>query len=107
MSLDQPLVVIIGPSGSGKSSLVAWLDQHQLVQVIPVWTTRPRRPNEPELEHRFVDEPTFLMAEAEKQLLYATQPFDLSHWYGLPVLPMATRRPLLIVLRADAASLVR
>src|SRR5215210_1953237 len=71
MTSSLPLLVIIGPSGSGKSSATRLLVNRGLVRVHPTWTTRPRRSDEHfgSPEHRFVDDVTL---------------FGLPYRYGLP-----------------------
>ena len=56
MGMSRPVLVVIGPSASGKSTAVRELHRRGVVRVHPTWTTRPRRPDESDgaLEHRFV-----------------------------------------------------
>lgn len=55
------LIVLIGPSGVGKSAIAKGLYQAGLVDVTPSLATRPRRRNEPEStrDHRFVTDEQF------------------------------------------------
>lgn len=55
------ILVIIGPSGSGKSAAMRELQARGRIRVTPSWTTRPRRADESEetVEHHFVDDPEF------------------------------------------------
>ncbi|MCZ7529930.1 MAG: hypothetical protein M5U31_06060 [Acidimicrobiia bacterium] len=85
-SVTTPLLVFIGPSGSGKSSVVRSLVERGIIRVHPTWTTRPRRDDETagSPEHRFVSEKQFLALHREGFFLDAVQMFGLPHWYGLP-----------------------
>ena len=88
--LEAPLaprvLVFVGPSGSGKSSVVRELHRRGVVAVTPSWTTRPRRPDEVggSLEHRFVTEEEFAALEAAGFFLGTAALFGLPHRYGLP-----------------------
>lgn len=79
------LLVVIGPSGSGKSSAVRALERRGLVRVHPTWTTRPRRPDERlgSLEHRFVDDASFDDLLASGFFLDTVALFGLPYRYGL------------------------
>lgn len=85
---DDRLLVIIGPSGAGKTSALKLLHEQGVVEVTPSWTTRPPRDDEMTgtLEHRFVDEGTFMKKKDEGYFLDSAQMFDLPYWYGLPKL---------------------
>jgi len=85
---NDRLLVIIGPSGAGKTSALKLLHDQGVVEVTPSWTTRPPREDEAEgtLEHTFVDEATFKQKAAEGFFLDTAQLFDLSYRYGLPKL---------------------
>ncbi|HYH36461.1 MAG TPA: hypothetical protein VD706_03110 [Candidatus Saccharimonadales bacterium] len=85
---DDRLLVIIGPSGTGKTSALKLLHDQGVVEVTPSWTTRPARQDEAEgtLEHHFVDEAVFIRKKNEGYFLDAAQMFGLPYWYGLPKL---------------------
>jgi guanylate kinase len=82
------LLVIIGPSGAGKTSALKLLHDQGVVEVTPSWTTRSPRSDEVDgtLEHRFVDEATFTKKADEGYFLDTAQLFSLPYWYGLPKL---------------------
>lgn len=67
----HPVLVVIGPSGSGKSSLVQALAKTGEIAVHPTWTTRPPRADECEgcVEHRFFSEQAFAELRAALLLL--------------------------------------
>jgi guanylate kinase len=99
----RPVVVVIGPSGSGKSRIVRELHSRRLVTVHPTWTTRPRRHDEAEgsLEHRFVSDAVFDDLDARGFFLDTVAPFGLRHRYGLPPVAASSRGPIdLVMLRA-------
>jgi len=87
-----PLLVLIGPSGSGKSSAVRILAERGLLRVHPTWTTRPRRSDEREgsPEHRFVDDHEFDALAAAGAFLDTASLFGLPHRYGLPPIRRST-----------------
>jgi guanylate kinase len=82
----QRIAVFIGPSGVGKSAVVAALIRDGIVTLTPSWTTRPRRAHESgkALDHVFIDEAGFARHEAQGDFMAATQPFGLPYRYGLP-----------------------
>ena len=78
------LVVISGPSGSGKGTLLA-----QLRTMARSWhfavtaTTRPMRPGEVDgQDYIFMTEPQFLRLRERDELLESAQVYD--RWYGVP-----------------------
>lgn len=99
----RPVLVIIGPSASGKSMLVRELDRRRLVRVHPTWTTRPRRHDEAagSPEHRFVTDEVFDDLTARGFFLDTVSLFGVPHRYGLPPVAVSTTGPLdLVMLRA-------
>ena len=103
MNTPHPVVVVIGPSGSGKSSVVRALHARGLVTVRPTWTTRPRRADEghDSVEHRFVSEANFAWLESHGYFLDTTSMFGLPHRYGLPgPARFGACQPELVMLRA-------
>ena len=86
MSQSHRIIVIIGPSGSGKSSVVRELHARGVVEVRPTWTTRSPRSDEwsGSPEHRFVSESDFDQLAAQGFFLATTTMFGLPARYGLP-----------------------
>jgi guanylate kinase len=90
MSVHPPpptaLLVVIGASGSGKSTAVRRLVDRGRLRVHPTWTTRPRRPDERSgsAEHRFVDDVRFDALRDRGFFLDTVELFGLPHRYGLP-----------------------
>jgi guanylate kinase len=101
------LLVIIGPSGSGKSRAMRELQRRGLIAVTPSWTTRPQRADESRetVEHRFVDDGEFDRLEGEGFFLEVISLFG--YRYGLPPVeqPSAGVIPT-IMMRAPRLNLV-
>jgi len=99
----RPVLVVIGPSASGKSSVVRALHDRGLVRLHPTWTTRPRRSDEiaGSPEHRFVSDEGFDDLAGSGFFLDTVTLFGLPHRYGLPPVAMSTEGPLdVVMLRA-------
>jgi len=84
------ILVVIGPSGVGKSTLFAPLRREGLVQLVPTWTTRkPRHYEDPaSADHVFVDDEEFSARERAGFFLETAQLFGLQARYGLPRLAL-------------------
>ncbi|MBL8299370.1 MAG: hypothetical protein JNN30_13610 [Rhodanobacteraceae bacterium] len=80
------ILVVIGPSGVGKSTVFAPLRREGVVRLVPTWTTRkPRRYEDPtDADHVFVDDTAFAEREREGFFLETVQLFGLDARYGLP-----------------------
>lgn len=105
---EDPLLVLIGPSAVGKTSLVQALQRKNRVLLTPSWTTRPlRTANESESDHVFVDEVAFHDAAASGFFVETAQLFGMPFWYGLPKVKQggASEVPV-VVLRAAVLPLV-
>ena len=100
---SRPVLVFIGPSASGKSSVVRELHEAGAITVHPTWTTRPRRIDESEgsLEHRFVLPEEFDELCARGFFLDTVMMFGLPYRYGLPAPRVAESGPIdAVMLRA-------
>ncbi len=103
------MLAFLGPSASGKSSVVRELERRGAITVTPSWTTRPRRADEAEgaIEHRFVDDTEFDELEATGYFLEVVILFGLPFRYGLPVVEPAPGGPVpAIMVRAPLMNLV-
>lgn len=102
------VLAIIGPSGSGKSSVVKVLADKGIVDITPTWTTRLPRPDENNYcpEHKFVSEEDFDKMDKSGGFLGVVRMFGLSFRYGLPriMIPPSGKVPL-VMLRAGLISL--
>ena len=78
------LVVVSGPSASGKTSLLAALRELRRPWHFAVTaTTRPMRPGEADgKDYIFMDTADFLRARERDELLESAQVYD--RWYGVP-----------------------
>ena len=86
MTRPPTVLVLIGPSASGKSNLLAELHRRGLVRVHPTWTTRPPRPGEESepLAHVFVGDDTFDRFGRSGFFLCTGRIRGLPYRYGLP-----------------------
>lgn len=98
----KPYLVIIGPSGAGKSTLVQRLVARGLVELIPTWTTRPRRAEEAgtQTEHIFASDAEFDAAVADGRIAEAMELFGLPYRYGFPQLDQPPETVGLLMLRS-------
>lgn len=106
---NEPLLIIIGPSGSGKSSVVQNLAKRGVVEVTPSWTTRPPRKGEIQcsIEHKFVNDEMFNKRGAEEYFIEIVKLFGLNYRYGLPRITKPENKSVpLIMLRATILTLV-
>lgn len=96
------LLVLIGPSGVGKSSLAVELARRGSVELFPTWTTRPRRSYEMQStpDHVFADESEFDARWRQGYFLGVAQPFGLPYRYGLPKICRQTHSVPAVILRA-------
>ena len=96
VGMPRPLLVVIGPSASGKSAAVRELHRRGVVHVHPTWTTRPRRPDESDgvAEHRFVTEAMFDELEAEGYFLGTVSLPGLPYRYALPNVTLSDDGPI-------------
>ena len=101
------ILVFVGPSGSGKSTLIRELHRRGIVEVMPSWTTRPRRDDEAEedVDHLFVGNEDFDELEKASHFLETVELFGFR--YGLPAInPSSVDRIPAISVRAHLLDLV-
>ena len=86
MAYPNPMLVVVsGPSGVGKSTIVAELARRH-PQVVPIVTatTRPRRPGEIDgVHYHFMSTEDFERLRANHGLLESAEVHG--HWYGTPL----------------------
>ena len=101
--MTRPVLVFIGPSASGKSSVVRELHDEGVIKVHPTWTTRPRRRDEVDgsPEHRFVTPQEFDELCARGFFVDTVTLFGLPYRYGLPTPRVSATGPIdAVMLRA-------
>src|ERR1035437_6918741 len=85
--LPTPMLVIIsGPSGVGKDTIIAAMQErghYPPYHYVVTCTTRDRRPNEIDgVSYRFVNDEQFMALRDAGELLEANEVHG--HWYGTP-----------------------
>jgi len=103
-------LVIIGPSGVGKTTLVKTLRDRKILHPIPSWTTRPPRPREEDeqVDHIFVSEKEFEHRSKSGFFLEEVRMFGLPYRYGLPPIePESLGAIPVLLLRAPLVSLLQ
>jgi len=95
-------LVIIGPSGVGKSTMVQELSKQGVLVVWPTYTTRPARPDEKAaIEHVFINKQQFADKKADGFFVSTVELFGLPYEYGLPrKQPKANGKVTCVMLRA-------
>lgn len=107
---SRPLLVLIGPSATGKSTLGRVLQERGIIELTPSWTTRPLRTDEQVLksEHIFCSEKEFLEKEQAGFFLKTVSLFGLHYRYGLPkvTVPEGSKIPA-VILRAPLLDMLK
>lgn len=84
-TLRGRLVIVSGPSGAGKTTVLKRLFQRAPVPLVPSVsaTTRPPRPGEvPGVDYHFLSEEEFANRRARGEFLECVQVFGGDPWYG-------------------------
>lgn len=76
------IVIITGPTCSGKSSLVAELKNRGFLQIVTT-TTRPQRPTDKPSDYNFINEDEFMYEMEKNRLLESNQHGDYLYGVGL------------------------
>ncbi len=97
MEQHSPLIVLIGPSGSGKSSHLRELALRYSFILLPTETDRPQRPAEDTVTHTFITTDRIMQKIDSGQ--YLGHGNMHGYHYGLPPIPDTTL-PVVIPLRA-------
>lgn len=99
----DPILVFIGPSGSGKSRIVRELMNENIIELHKTWTTRPKREDEAQAsEHEHVSEAEFDHLCQKDFFVETVQLFDLPYSYGLPKITTANQSKIAsVMLRAS------
>jgi guanylate kinase len=108
--MDTRALIVIGPSGVGKSTIFSALRRDGVIDIIPTWTTRAPRHYEhaSNTDHVFCSEAEFRRRVSEDYFMETAQPFGLDAYYGLPHLsePRRSGSIPVLMLRAGVMGLV-
>lgn len=112
MTFPNPLLVVVsGPSGVGKSTIVAELARRR-PQVVPIvtTTTRPQRPGEIDgVHYHFIDTDAFMALRDVGGLLESAEVHG--NWYGTPIGQvrgiLAAGRDAILTIDPQGARIVR
>jgi guanylate kinase len=102
------ILVVSGPGGVGKGTVV-----ERLLRLAPglrlsrSWTTRPRRPGEPEDAYTFVDRDTFLARAAAGGFEEYTEFAGNGCLYGTPTIDVPPGADVVLEIEIDGARQVK
>lgn len=92
---------IIGPSGTGKTTILSRLYEEGLVYINPTYTDRLRRKGEEPLEHEFITRKEFDKLQDSDYFAEVVQPFGLEYRYGVPYLKQQGGKIVVLMLRVQ------
>ena len=102
------IFVVSGPGGVGKGTVVdRLLELDQRLWLSRSWTTRTRRPGEPEDAYTFVDRDAFLARVAAGGFVEYTEFPGNGRLYGTPTLAAPPDRDILLEIEVEGASQVK
>ncbi|HEX6392202.1 MAG TPA: guanylate kinase [Acidimicrobiales bacterium] len=106
------IFIVSGPGGVGKGTVVTrLLELRPDLWLSRSWTTRPRRPTEPEDAYVFVDRPTFENRIREDGFLEWTEFAGTQALYGTPLIDPTAVEPggpdVLLEIELDGAQQVK
>ncbi|HEY3811283.1 MAG TPA: guanylate kinase [Acidimicrobiales bacterium] len=102
------IVIVSGPGGVGKGTVVSrLLELEPQLWLSRSWTTRARRPGEPENAYVFVDRPTFEARRAAGGFIEWTEFRGTGELYGTPTVDAPDGRDVLLEIELDGAQQIK